>query len=165
LPLPQVCGEVHVPHELTVRLLPQLSKFATPPQCLPSREQKAVSVSGVQQTLLLPHVCGNVQVPHEVTVRVVPQLSAVVKLPQIASWPRQKAVSVSGMQPPVPVAPPVPSVVVSLLLEHPLRTTAIPRATLHRIVRIPIPPAKAMADRLDPAWHQVSSQDRETVNR
>src|SRR5687767_7560215 len=55
---PQVAGEVQVPHELTVRLTPQLSVPETEPQFLPSRLQKAVLVSGVQlpppQTLGVP---------------------------------------------------------------------------------------------------------------
>jgi hypothetical protein len=46
----------HVPHDATVRDIPQLSAAVTLPQFLPSREQKAVSVSGMQQTLPTPHV-------------------------------------------------------------------------------------------------------------
>src|SRR6185436_10076212 len=57
-PPPQVCGEVQVPHEDTVRLVPQLSLAVTLPQFLPSREQNAVLLSGVQvpppQTLAVP---------------------------------------------------------------------------------------------------------------
>ena len=47
-PPPQVAGDVHVPHELTVRDVPQLSFAVTEPQFLPRREQKAVLVSAVQ---------------------------------------------------------------------------------------------------------------------
>jgi hypothetical protein len=41
-------GEVQVPHELTVRAVPQLSVPVTLPQFLPSLEQKVVLLSGVQ---------------------------------------------------------------------------------------------------------------------
>jgi hypothetical protein len=47
-PPPQVAGDVHVPHELTVRDVPQLSLAVTEPQFLPRREQKAALVSAVQ---------------------------------------------------------------------------------------------------------------------
>lgn len=47
-PAPQVCGAVQVPQLETVRALPQLSVPLTWPQLLPSRAQKAGSVSGVQ---------------------------------------------------------------------------------------------------------------------
>ena len=56
-PPPQVAGEVHVPHEATVRDVPQLSVAVRLPQFLPSREQNAASVSGVHdepQTLAVP---------------------------------------------------------------------------------------------------------------
>src|SRR5688572_29394260 len=46
-PPPQVWGEVQVPH-ITDRDWPQLSFAVTVPQFLPSREQKAGSLSGVQ---------------------------------------------------------------------------------------------------------------------
>ena len=108
LPPPaHVCGEVHVPHELTVRDVPQLSLAVTPPQFLPSREQNAVSVSAEQpQTLALPppaHVCGEVHVPHELTVRDVPQLSLAVTPPQFLPSREQNAVSVSGLHDELPV--------------------------------------------------------------
>jgi hypothetical protein len=38
---------LHVPHEATVRLAPQLSVFVTLPQFLPSRAQNVVSFSAV----------------------------------------------------------------------------------------------------------------------
>jgi hypothetical protein len=66
---PHGSGAVHVPQEPTVRLVPQLSLSETLPQFRPNREQKAVSVSGVQQTLLLSHVCGDEHVQHELIVR------------------------------------------------------------------------------------------------
>jgi len=47
-PPPQVCGEVQVPHELTVREVPQLSSAVTLPHAALKRVQKAASVSGVQ---------------------------------------------------------------------------------------------------------------------
>jgi hypothetical protein len=47
-PPPHVCGEVHVPHELTVRDVPQLSFAVTLPQLSPSRVQNAVLFSAVQ---------------------------------------------------------------------------------------------------------------------
>src|SRR5262245_39391878 len=47
-PPPHVCGEVHVPHDETVRVAPQLSAPVTAPQLLPRREQKLVSLSDVQ---------------------------------------------------------------------------------------------------------------------
>jgi len=53
-PPAQVCGEVQVPQELTVREVPQLSLAVTEPQFLPRREQNAVLVSAVQ--VVPPHV-------------------------------------------------------------------------------------------------------------
>src|SRR5438132_1257986 len=51
-PPAQVCGAVQLPHEEAVRAAPQLSVPVTLPQFLPSAEQNAVSLSGVQpQTL------------------------------------------------------------------------------------------------------------------
>ena len=47
-PPAHVWGDVHVPQELTVRDVPQLSLAVTPPQFFPNREQNAGSVSGVQ---------------------------------------------------------------------------------------------------------------------
>jgi hypothetical protein len=99
---PQVCGEVQVPHEVTVRLVPQLSAAVTLPQFLPMRPQNAVSVSDVQpQTLLVtaPQVCGEVQVPQGFTVREVPQLSLAVTLPQFLPSREQNAAFVSAVQP------------------------------------------------------------------
>jgi hypothetical protein len=96
---------VQVPHELTVRDVPQLSLAVTLPQFLPRREQNAVLVSGVHagwpHTLAVPpppQVCGDVQVPHELTVRDVPQLSLAVTLPQFLPRREQNAVLVSGAQ-------------------------------------------------------------------
>jgi hypothetical protein len=103
-PPPHMEGDVQVPHELTVRLAPQLSVPVTPPQLLPTREQNAASVSGVHvetpQTLAVPppaHVLGAVQVPHEVTVRPLPQLSFAVTVPQFLPTRVQNAASVSAV--------------------------------------------------------------------
>jgi hypothetical protein len=95
---PQVHGAVQLPHELTVRLVPQLSTAVTPPQVVPSREQNAGSVSGVQQTLPPLQVCDIPHVPQELTVRLVPQWSAPATLPQFLPSRAQNAASVSAMQ-------------------------------------------------------------------
>jgi hypothetical protein len=42
---PHVCGEVHVPHDVTVRLVPQLSAAVRLPQFFPCREQNVASPS------------------------------------------------------------------------------------------------------------------------
>jgi hypothetical protein len=52
-PPPQVAGEVQVPHELTVRDVPQLSLAVTLPQLSPSRVQNAVVLSGVQAPVVV----------------------------------------------------------------------------------------------------------------
>ena len=100
-PPAHVAGDVHVPHELTVRDVPQLSLAVTPPQFFPNREQNAVSVSAEQpHTLAVPppaHVWGDVHVPQELTVRDVPQLSLAVTPPQFTPSREQNAVSVSGV--------------------------------------------------------------------
>jgi hypothetical protein len=66
---------VQLPHEVTARLVPQLSGAVTLPQSLPMRVQKAPVVSGVQQTEALPQTSGALQFPHEATVRLTAQLS------------------------------------------------------------------------------------------
>jgi hypothetical protein len=103
-PPPHTAGEVHVPHDDRVRVVPQLSAAVTPPQFLPTREQNAASVSGVHvetpQTLAVPppaHVLGAVQVPHEVTERELPQLSFAVTVPQFLASRVQNAASVSAV--------------------------------------------------------------------
>lgn len=104
-PPPHVCGDVHAPHDETVRVAPQLSVPVTVPQFLPRREQKPVSDSGVQEpphTLGVPpppHVMGDVQVPQEVTVRETPQLSAAVTEPQFFPRRKQKSAFVSDAHP------------------------------------------------------------------
>jgi hypothetical protein len=81
--LAHVCGGVHVPHEATVRDVPQLSFAVTLPQALISRVQKSALLSGVhEQTLALQIAPVPVHVPHEATVRLVPQLSVLVTAPQ-----------------------------------------------------------------------------------
>src|SRR5438552_3396565 len=79
-----VCGEVHEPHDVTVRAVPQLSLALTVPQFLPSRAQNAGSLSGVHaQTLFAWHVSGAVHAPHDETLRAAPQLSVTeVSAPQ-----------------------------------------------------------------------------------
>jgi hypothetical protein len=94
----QVCGEAQVPHEATVRAVPQLSVPVKAPHVFPCRAQKVVSVSGAQlQTFVGWQVCGEVQVPHEATVRAVPQLSVPVKVPHVFPCRAQKAAFVSGV--------------------------------------------------------------------
>jgi hypothetical protein len=117
-PPPQVCGAVQVPHELTVRDVPQLSLAVTLPQFFPRREQNDAFVSGVQlvpHTLVVPpppHVCGEVHVPQELTVRDAPQLSLAVTLPQFFPRREQNDASVSGVQlaPHTLAVPPPPHV-------------------------------------------------------
>jgi hypothetical protein len=95
-----VAGAVHVPHEATVRGLPQLSVLVTAPQVLLRRVQNAVSVSATQftgpHTLPALQTSGAVHDPQEATVRLVPQLSAAVTLPQFLPSRLQNAVFVSG---------------------------------------------------------------------
>jgi hypothetical protein len=94
---------VHVPHGLTVRVVPQLSAAVTLPQFLVSRVQNAGLVSATQftgpHTLPVLQTSGAVQAPHETTVRLVPQLSAAVTLPQFLPSRLQNAVFVSAEQP------------------------------------------------------------------
>ena len=70
---PQVCVEGHVPQELTVRGLLQLSVPMTWPQFLPTLVQNAVSLSAVQPHTFAvpppPQVCGELHMPHEATMR------------------------------------------------------------------------------------------------
>ena len=72
-----VAGAVHVPHEVMVRLMPQLSGAVTAPQALPMRAHICGSVSRVQHTLTgvagaCEHSDPPVQAAHATTV---PQLS------------------------------------------------------------------------------------------
>jgi hypothetical protein len=73
---PQVSGEVQVPHELTVRVAPQLSVPVTLPQFLPRRVQKAAFVSAVQ-----------VDPPHTFAVPPPPQVWGEVQVPQLSVPP------------------------------------------------------------------------------
>jgi hypothetical protein len=113
-PPPHVCGVVHVPQLVTVRIEPQLSAAVTLPQFLPRRVQNAVFDSAAQPHTLVvpppPHVCGVVHVPQLVTVRITPQLSAAVTLPQFLPAREQKAAFVSPAQPHTFVVPPPPHV-------------------------------------------------------
>jgi hypothetical protein len=104
---------LHVPHEATVRDVPQLSAAATLPQFLTSRVQYAASVSGVQpHTFAVPPppqlTPVPLHVPHDATVRGIPQLSFAATVPQFAPARAQNAVSVSGVQPHTPDNPPPP---------------------------------------------------------
>jgi hypothetical protein len=104
---------VHVPHEATVRDVPQLSGATSLPQFLPSRAQYAASFSAVQPQTFEgpppPHVTPvPLHVPHEATVRGLPQLSFAVTVPQFAPARAQNAASVSGVQPHTPDTPPPP---------------------------------------------------------
>jgi hypothetical protein len=108
---PHVWGDVHVPHETTVRLAPQLSVPVTPPQVFPSRMQNAESVSGVQlagpHTLDAPQTSGETHVPHAAT-RMLPQLSVADTLPQFFPCLAQNAPSVSATHPQTLTVPPPP---------------------------------------------------------
>jgi len=100
-----------MPHELTVRDVPQLSFAVTEPQFLPRRVQNAAVVSGVQ-----PHTLGtegvappqlwpvSVQVP-QLTVRLEPQLSVAVTVPQVSPRRAQNCASVSDTHPHTLLAP------------------------------------------------------------
>src|SRR6476469_3218617 len=81
---PQLWGDVHVPHDATSRVVPQLSVMpVSAPHVLPRRMHTAASVSGTQaQTFEAWHVCGEVDAPHDSTVREVPQLSFAITVPQ-----------------------------------------------------------------------------------
>lgn len=82
-------GVVHEPHEVTVRIAPQLSLAVNGPHARESREQKVPSDSGMHaQTFEAEQVCGIVQVPQLVTVRMTPQLSLAVTWPQV--FPRRE---------------------------------------------------------------------------
>jgi hypothetical protein len=84
---PHVCGKLHVPHDATVRVAPQLSLAVTSPQLRWSRVQNAGSNSPVQpHTLVLPQTVGSAHVPH-VSVRDTPQLSSAVTVPQFFPSP------------------------------------------------------------------------------
>jgi hypothetical protein len=111
---PQVCGVEHVPHEATVRPVPQLSVPITWPQFLPTREQNAVSLSAVQLLHTFaapaPPQVPVVHVPHEATVRAVPQLSVPITWPQFLPTREQNAVSLSGVQPQTFAVPAPPQV-------------------------------------------------------
>jgi hypothetical protein len=102
-PPPQARGAVQLAPQLTVRATPQLSAALTEPQFLPSRLQKAASLSLGQAHWLAmpapPQVWGAVQAPQLATVRMRPQLSVAVTAPQTLPCRVQNAASVSGAQP------------------------------------------------------------------
>jgi hypothetical protein len=129
---PQLRGDVHVPHELTDRAVPQLSLSRTLPQFLPRREQKPELLSGVHpQTLAdsAPQVLGAAHVPHEATVRDTPQLSLNVKLPQSLPSRVQKAASVSAVHPQTPLPPQTCGAV---HVPHEFTDRAVPQLSLSR---------------------------------
>jgi hypothetical protein len=102
-PPPQVCGAMHVPHDATVRDVPQLSVPVTLPQFLPSRVQNAAFVSGAHpHTFAVPppphETPVPVHAPQEATARLAPQLSAAVTEPQFFLIRVQNARSVSELQ-------------------------------------------------------------------
>jgi hypothetical protein len=95
----QLVPEVQVPQLLTVRAAPQLSVPLTEPQFLPSREQNAEFVSGVQpHTLPALQLWPPLQVPQLLTVRATPQLSVPLTVPQFFPLRAQNATSVSATQ-------------------------------------------------------------------
>jgi hypothetical protein len=112
VPFEQV-GAEHVPHDATLRALPQLSAAVRAPQFLPMREQNVASVSGVQpQTLGVPPppqvTPAPVHDPHDATERPVPQLSVPLTLPQFFPSRVQNAASLSAVQPQTLGVPPPP---------------------------------------------------------
>jgi hypothetical protein len=112
-PPAHVAGEVHVPHEATVRETLQLSAAVTLPQFLLRRVQNAASVSAVQpQTLAVPppaQVLGEVQAPQ---LRVPPQASLIE--PQFLPW----AVHVVLVQPQTLAVPPPAQVLGEVHVPH-----------------------------------------------
>jgi hypothetical protein len=123
-----VCGAVHMPQFITLRIMPQLSGPMNCPHALPSRMQNAVSdsgVHGVPHTLAVPappQVIGVLHVPQLATIRIAPQLSTPVTTPHVLWRRSQKATSDSATQlsfgpastgappalPPTPPTPPPP---------------------------------------------------------
>jgi hypothetical protein len=102
-----------LPHEETVRVVPQLSGAVTLPQSLPSRVQNWLLFSGVHPHTFAvpppPHVCGSVHVP-QLAVRGASQWSVFVTVPQFFPSRVQKAASLSAVQPQTLGAPPPPHV-------------------------------------------------------
>jgi hypothetical protein len=135
-PPAHVCGDAHVPHGVTVRLVPQLSAAVTLPQFFPSRVQNGASPSYVQpHTLAVPppaHVTPvPLHVPHEAAVRAPPQLSVPVTLPQFFPSRLQNAVSPSYVQPHTFAVPPPPHVTpVPLQVPHEPTVRAPPQLSV-----------------------------------
>ena len=103
LPAPQV------PHEVMVRVAPQVSVISSEPHVFSARAQRAASDSGMHTHWLEDvHVVGLVQLPQLVTVRVAPQLSAAVTAPHWAPTRVQKVALVSAVQPQTLAMPPPP---------------------------------------------------------
>jgi hypothetical protein len=126
----QICGEVQVPHEATVRLVPQLSFAVTPSQFFPRRVQNVASLSAVHPHTLAapppPQVWGVVHVPQSV-VRDVPQLSAAVRLPQFLPCRVQNVALLSGVQPHTFVVPPPPQVWGVVHVPHDVTVRLVPQ--------------------------------------
>jgi hypothetical protein len=94
----RVGGVVQLPHEVTVRMTPQLSGPVNAPQTRLWREQNTPSDSGMQaQVFDAAQVCGMVQVPQLATVRMTPQLSLAVTWPHVLPRRAQKVGLSSGV--------------------------------------------------------------------
>jgi hypothetical protein len=124
----QTSGDVHEPHEATLRTLPQLSASMTAPQFFPSLAQNTASLSALQlHTLFAPHVAGAVHAPHDATVRVAPQLSAAVTPPQFLASLVQNAVLSSAVQPHRFAVPPPPQA---------LGAAHVPQVTVRAVLQL-----------------------------
>lgn len=110
-PAPHDSVPLQVPQLAIVRAPPQLSGPETAPQFLPSRAQKAESVSGAQEQTLAapppPQDARAVQLP-QLAVRLRPQESGAVTAPQFFASRLQNAASLSTAQPQTLAVPPPP---------------------------------------------------------
>lgn len=110
---PHVSGDVQVPHEMLVRVSPQLSVPEIVPQFALLSVQNAVLLWGVHpQTLAAPpppQVWGDVHVP-QVAVRETPHASTPKIVPHVAVLDAQKAASVGEVHPHALGVPPPPQV-------------------------------------------------------
>jgi hypothetical protein len=78
-PPPHVAGAVHVPHELTVRVVPQLSAAVMVPQPAPTPAQSAASVSGTHVTVPLVEIVVEPSVGSTLTIQLLPPLFSTCK--------------------------------------------------------------------------------------
>ncbi len=102
-----------MPQDTTERGVPQVSVPLSGPQVLPSRLQKASSLSATQphtEGPPPPQVCGLAHVPQEGTERGLPQVSVPLTAPQFFPSRVQNAASVSATQPHTLATPPPPHV-------------------------------------------------------